>query len=144
MSAPMDDQLEAALADLRAQREKINGFRATTADRKISATSQNRMVSVTVDSQGKLVDLALKGNRYRQLPPAELSALIVQTVREAQDTASKETMAAALALLPEGFGIPGARRRKRDLDEMIEDALRMTEQPIFADEAGPGEPNEAA
>jgi DNA-binding protein YbaB len=144
MSAPMEEQLESAIAELRAEQEKINGFAATMAGKTTEATSRNRMVSAKVDSQGKLVELSLKGNRYRQLAPAELSALVVETVRKAQDAAAKQTMAAALALLPDGFGIPGTHAGERDLDAMFDAAIRLAEEPIFADEAGRGEPEEAA
>ena len=134
MSAPLQDRMESALAELRAQHDKIREFGDAMAARKTEVTSKNRMISATVDSQGRLVDLRFKGNRYRNLAPTELSALVVETVTKAQATASNETMAAAAALVPEGFGFPGLTGGELDLDEMFDAAVRLAEQPIFADE----------
>ena len=52
MSAPLHNRFESALADLRAQQEKIRDFGAAMAARTTSVTSKNRMVSATVDSSG--------------------------------------------------------------------------------------------
>jgi len=109
------------------------------AARTTSVTSKNRMVAATVDSSGRLVELAFKGNRYRNLPPAELSALVVETVAKAQQAASKEAMAAAADLIPEGFGFPGLTGGDVDLDGMFDAAVRLAEQPVFADEAAGGD-----
>jgi hypothetical protein len=80
------------------------------------------------------VELAFTGNRYRSLPPAELSALVVETVTRAQETASKESMAAAADLIPEGFGFPGLAGGDVDLEGMFDAAVRLAEQPVFADD----------
>jgi DNA-binding protein YbaB len=127
--------MESALAELRAQQEKIRDFSVAMAARTTAVTSKNRMVSATVDSGGKLVELAFKGNRYRSLPPAELSALVVETVTKAQETASKESMAAAADLIPAGFGFPGLAGGDVDLEGMFDAAVRLAEQPVFADDA---------
>jgi DNA-binding protein YbaB len=140
MSAPMQDQMEAALAELRAQQEKISEFSAAMAARTTEVTSKNRMISAKVDSQGKLVELSFKGNRYRQIAPAELGTLVVETVAKAQDIATKETMEAAAALMPEGMGLPGAAGR--DVDGMFEAAMRLAEEPLFLDEGTGRESNE--
>ena len=136
MSAPLEDRMESALAELRAQQDKINKFTAAMAERTTEVTSKNRMVAAKVDSQGKLVELSLKGNRYRQMAPAELSALIVETVARAQERAAKETMEAAAALIPEGLGFDGGPLGGRDLDAMFDAAMRLAQEPAFEDEMG--------
>ena len=134
MSAPLHNRLESALADLRAQQEKIRDFSAAMAARTTAVTSKNRMISAKVDSSGRLVELTFKGNRYRNLPPAELSALVIETVTNAQQTALKESMAAAADLMPGGFEVPGLIGGDVDFDGMFDAAVRFAEQPIFADE----------
>ena len=136
MSAPLQERMEAALADLRAQQEKIREFDAAMVGRRTVITSKNRMVSATVDSRGKLVELALKGNRYRSMAPAELGALIVETVGRAQDTALKESLTAAAELIPHAQEFAGLGEGGLDLDGLFEAAVRLGEEPIFADDPG--------
>ena len=135
MSAPLHNRLESALAELRGQQGKIRDFGAAMAARTTAVTSKNRMVSATVNSSGRLVELTFKGNRYRNLPPAELSALVVETVTKAQQTSSREAVTAAAELMPDGFGFPGLSGGDVDLDSMFDAAVRLAEQPVHADEA---------
>jgi DNA-binding protein YbaB len=137
MTSPLRERMEAALADLRAQREKIREFDASVASRKTVMKSKNQMVSATVDSRGKLVELSLKGNRYRTLPPAELASLIVETVAKAQDAALKESLTAAAKLLPDGMRLAGIADGHLDVDRMFDEAIRLAEDPVVAaDSAG--------
>ncbi len=59
MSTSLQNRMESALANLRAQQEKIREFGFLMAERKVAVTSKNRMISATVDSYGRLVDLAM-------------------------------------------------------------------------------------
>jgi hypothetical protein len=131
MSAPMRERLEAAFADLRAQRDKIVEFDAAMKTRRTVVTSKNRMVSATVDCRGKLVELSLKGNRYRSMAPAELAALVVETVATAQDKALKEALAAAAELMPRAAKFAGLADGDLDADRMYEAAVQMVGDPVF-------------
>jgi len=129
--------MEAALAELRAQREKIREFDATVASRKTVMKSKNQMVSATVDSRGKLVELSLKGNRHRSMAPAELASLIVETVAKAQDAALKESLTAAAKLVPDAMRFARLDDGDLDVDRMFDAAIRLAEEPVFApDSAG--------
>jgi len=130
MSTSLQNRMESALANLRAQQEKIREFGFLMAERKVAVTSKNRMISATVDSYGRLVDLAIKGNRYRSLAPAELAKVIVETVAKAQDSAAKQTMAAAAEISPKAFEFGSLTGREFDLDAMFDAAARLAEQPI--------------
>jgi DNA-binding protein YbaB len=98
--------LNEAIADLRAEQSRIQAATEHMSSVTGSAASKDRMVTATVDSQGRLVDLKLAGTRYRKLPPAELTAHIVATVREAQDDAARAAASALSGLLPDGLGLP--------------------------------------
>jgi hypothetical protein len=134
MSAPLHDQMEAALTDLRAQQDRIRDFGAAMAARTTTVASTNRMISVTVDSGGRLTNLSFEGNRYRALAPAELGALVVGTVAEAQEQANQAAMAAMAELLPEALDFSGLAGGELDLDGMVESAVRLAGQPVFGDE----------
>ncbi|MGH3380328.1 MAG: YbaB/EbfC family nucleoid-associated protein [Actinoallomurus sp.] len=139
MSEPLNplNDLDAALAGLRAEQTRIRAasdqMNAVTG----SSTSKDRMISATVDSRGRLVDLKLKGTRYRQLAPAELTARIAETVREAQDSAARTSAETLAGLLPPGLGLPVDG--EFDLDAMFEAAVGAANLPMFDDKKSGGE-----
>jgi DNA-binding protein YbaB len=98
--------LDAAITDLRAEQVRIQAATERMSSITGSAVSKDRAVTATVDSQGRLVDLKLAGERYRRLPPAELAASIVATVRQAQDDALRATTTTLSELMPDGLGLP--------------------------------------
>ena len=100
-----------------------------------SSTSKDKMVTATVDSQGRLVGLTLKGTRYRQLAPAELTSRIVETVRAAQELAARESASMLAGLLPAGLGMP--LDGNFDLDAMFDAAVNAAAEPLFAKETAP-------
>jgi DNA-binding protein YbaB len=106
MSNPPDFDLEHAIADLRAEQARIRAATDHMAKLTGSATSKDRMVTATVDGQGRLVGLKLTGTNYRRLAPAELTSRIVDTVRAAQDDAARASASALAGLLPDGLDLP--------------------------------------
>jgi hypothetical protein len=121
--------LDAAIVDLQAATEHMSSITG-------SAASKDRMVIATVDSQGRLVDLKLAGTRYRKLPPAELTASIVATVRQAQDDAARAAAAALSGLLPEGLGLPVGG--ELDLDAMFDAAVNAARATQNSQEGADG------
>jgi DNA-binding protein YbaB len=113
--------LDDAIVDLRAEQERIKAATEHMSTITGSAVSKDRVVTATVDSQGRLVDLKLAGTRYRKLAPAELTASIVATVRQAQEDAAGAAATALSGLLPEGLGLPVGG--ELDLDAMFDAAV---------------------
>jgi DNA-binding protein YbaB len=98
--------VQAAIANLRAEQTRIQAATDRMTAVTGSSSSKDRMVTATVDGQGRLVELKLTGTRYRQLAPAELAARIARTVRSAQDDAARTAATALAELLPAGLGFP--------------------------------------
>jgi hypothetical protein len=122
--------LSEAIVGLRAEQSRIQAATEHMSSITGSAVSKDRMMTATVDSQGRLVDLKLEGTRYRKLSPAELTARIVATVREAQDDAARAAASALSGLLPDGLGMPVDG--DFDLEAMFDaavSAVRATENP---------------
>jgi DNA-binding protein YbaB len=123
MSAPLHDGMASALSELRAQQEKIAGavdrLQAVTAN----ASTKDKMVTATVDGQGKLVELSFRGRRWRDLAPKELAAKIVEVVADAQDKASAETAGVMSDLVPAGLDLERLRQLGPDLDSMFNEAV---------------------
>ncbi|MDN3358994.1 YbaB/EbfC family nucleoid-associated protein [Actinomadura sp. DC4] len=98
--------VQAAIASLRAEQTRIQAATDRMTAVTGSSSSKDRMVTATVDGQGRLVELKLTGTRYRQLAPVELAARIARTVRSAQDDAARTAATALAELLPAGLGLP--------------------------------------
>jgi DNA-binding protein YbaB len=128
MSVPMPDDMDAALADLRAEQARIEQIDRQLSGTTTSSTSKDRMVTVTVDSQGQLVDLKISGTRYRQIAPAELTARILETAKQAQELARSKTMEAFSEMLPPGLA--EAMKGGFNLDGMIDAAVQAVNDPM--------------
>ena len=135
MTAPIHNRLEAALTELRESQEKIRQFNTAQKEQRTTILSKNRMVSVTVDSGGRLTDLMFKGNRYRNLAPAELASVVKETITRAQVAAEQAVREAASGLLPgDSRGFDGLFGKGLGFDEMFDEAVKLAGQPIFVDE----------
>jgi DNA-binding protein YbaB len=106
MSDADEFDLEHAMADLRAEQARIMAATDQLTKLTGSATSKDRVITATVDGQGRLLELKLTGTNYRRLAPAELTARIADTVRAAQDDAARASASALAGLLPDGLGLP--------------------------------------
>ena len=113
--------LDDAIVDLRAEQARIKAATEHMSTITGSAVSTDRVVTATVDSQGRLVDLKLAGTRDRKRAPAELTASIVATGRQAQEDAAAAAATAWSGLLPEGLGMPVGG--ELDLDSMFDAAV---------------------
>jgi DNA-binding protein YbaB len=127
MVKPPEYDLNAAITDLRAEQARIQAATERMSSITGSAVSKDRAVTVTVDHQGRLVDLKLAGERYRRLPPAELAASIVATVQQAQDEATREAMTTLSGLMPDGLGMPVGG--DLDLEAMFDAAMAAATTP---------------
>jgi DNA-binding protein YbaB len=124
-----------AMADLRAEQARIQAATERMTSVSGSASSKDKMVTATVDGQGRLVELKLAGTRYRQLAAGELTARIVATVRSAQEEAARATASVLSGLLPAGLGMPVDG--ELDLEAMFDAAVASMAQD------GPADPRQA-
>jgi DNA-binding protein YbaB len=103
MSSGFDAMINSMLAELDKQREEMTRLQAAIASVTATATAPKRQVSVTVDARGEVTELKFLNQSYRSMSPAELAAVIVATIRDAQ-----QQVRAALAEQTGGIGPAGA------------------------------------
>ncbi|MFI0469574.1 YbaB/EbfC family nucleoid-associated protein [Saccharopolyspora sp. 5N102] len=143
MSSPLFNEMEAAMAELRAQQDKIREAQEQAQKETTSATSKDRMITVTVDHQQRLTAVKFDGTRYRSLAPAELANRIVELVREAQEDAAGKALAMFAQLAPTGLGsgITDVMGGDFDLDRMFDEAVRQAREmdDLLPDERKDGE-----
>jgi DNA-binding protein YbaB len=134
MSDADEFDLEHAMADLRAEQARIMAATDQLTKLTGSATSKDRVISATVDGQGRLLELKLTGTNYRRLAPAELTTRIADTVRAAQDDAARASASALAGLLPDGLGLPADG--EFDLTAMFDAAVSAATAREGADRDG--------
>ncbi|TQS40622.1 YbaB/EbfC family nucleoid-associated protein [Cryptosporangium phraense] len=135
MSDPLRYDAENALAELRAQQAKIKAAGHALATAEATASSKDKMIEATVNSQGRLIGLKLRGDRYRDLAPAELANKIVEVVAQAQTDAAAAATAAFAGLLP-GIMPDLSTEGGFDFDAMFDEAVEKAKQPMFPGDDG--------
>lgn len=130
MTNPLRYDAENALAELRAQQARIKAAGHALAIAETTASSKDKTIEATVNSQGRLIGMRFRGDRYRDLAPAELASRIVEVVRQAQTDASTAATAAFSGLLP-GI-LPDLNAEDGfDFDAMFDEAVEKAKQPLF-------------
>jgi hypothetical protein len=102
MTSGFESAINEAMAELEKQRGELvrlsQGFNEITGE----ARSKRRQVSATVDARGDVVGLTFHGTGYRNLPPAELASVIVDTIRTARAAAQDRLWEELGDVMPEG------------------------------------------
>ncbi|MDQ0808596.1 DNA-binding protein YbaB [Streptomyces sp. B3I7] len=84
MTEPIKDRLARAISELEETRQAVDRaerqLRATT----VTVRSKDRSVEVIVDAQGHLDDVRFLNGKYRTMGAAQLSAALIEAVRQAQ------------------------------------------------------------
>jgi DNA-binding protein YbaB len=123
MFSSFENQMTEAMRELRDKQGEIAAALGKLHETTASATSKDRMLTATVDAQGKLTDLAFNGKRWREMAPKELGAKIVEVVADAQQQAALRTSELMAGLVPTGFDLEQLRTVGPDLESMIDDAI---------------------
>ncbi len=76
-------QVDQWVARAKAKAERYQAMQAAVVQVKVTESSKDGMVTVTVDSAGNLSDLRIT-DRVRELPGAQVAAAVLDTVRRAQ------------------------------------------------------------
>jgi DNA-binding protein YbaB len=94
------DEVAQLLADYRRGREQLASVQRTLMSIAESATSQDGLVTATVDSTGTLCGLTIADEAYRRHRPTELADTILRTTRSAALKAAERARRALAPVLP--------------------------------------------
>ncbi|MDQ2589060.1 YbaB/EbfC family nucleoid-associated protein [Saccharothrix yanglingensis] len=123
MTTPLHNEMAAALAELREQQTRITEAVTRLKAAEVTATSDDRLLQATVDSQGRLTELKFTGRRWRDLAPKELAARLVDVVNRAQDKAAEQSAGMVAGLMPAGMDLDALRAGAPGLDALFEAAI---------------------
>jgi hypothetical protein len=125
VTSGFESAISEAMAELDKQRAELvrlsQGFGEITGD----ARSKRRQVSVTVDASGEVTHLAFHGTGYRNLPPAELAGIIVDTIRTARAAAHERLWEELGDVLPGGGEMAQAVSGNLDLAKNLGESLTL-------------------
>lgn len=88
------ERMRAGLGDLQRQLARLQ----------VTVTSDDELVTATVDSRGQLTALVLSPRAYRETDPRDLAATITTTVRRASAQATDQVTSLMSDYLPQGGG----------------------------------------
>ncbi|MEU4556720.1 YbaB/EbfC family nucleoid-associated protein [Micromonospora violae] len=128
MSSPLNNRFEQAYAEFEEQKNAISEFEQRLAEKVSTLTAKNRAVSVTVDGQGDVVEIKFPTMAYRKMAPAELSALLVETIDAARMQAREGTNELLQTFLPSGMASFDLLNNPVDFEEIMSEAMRAADR----------------
>jgi DNA-binding protein YbaB len=116
---PVDHQAEVdqLMADYRRSREQLVAAQRGMAAIRVTATSHDELVTVTVGPRGTLIDLVIDEQAYRRLRPSELAELIVRTTDVAVAGATRRMHDQLAPVLPAGSDPDAVLNGRADLTD---------------------------
>lgn len=142
MTSPLRDQLDAAMTEVRAYQEKLLAARREAGEATVSVRSKDRMFTVTLGGQGELRDIKFHTTDYGSMPPAQLSALLVETVNSAREQLAAKVRATFEPLSGVGTALRTSMTGGSELDGVLGPLREMLRPP--GDEGKDGRPPRAA
>jgi DNA-binding protein YbaB len=99
--------VDAALAALAEERRRLEELQEKVAETSTVVHSKDRVLSATFDGRGELNTLTFNGTKYRRLAPAELAAMIKDTLAAGRSQALEKlgSMMGTVVLPGVKFGV---------------------------------------
>jgi YbaB/EbfC DNA-binding family len=142
MGPGFDSILNETMAELERQRNHLTQLHHSLSEVNGSALSKRRQVSVTVDARGDITELKFHGLAYRKLSPAELADIIVDTIRQAQQTARTTVLESLGDSLPADAEVADIVSGHYDWSAALEEALTLPQSLIDLISSGPSSRDE--
>lgn len=122
MTAPLQNNLDELQAELVRQRQALGDMQRRLAETKVTITSRNHAVSVSLDGQGNVVEIKFPSSKYRAMAPTELGALLVETIGQARTELTGQ-LAEFLGQLMPGTAVLEALNGDFNVETMLDDAI---------------------
>jgi DNA-binding protein YbaB len=127
-----DEIIKQATDELRQTQVRLGEAREKIMESQTKASSPDGTIVVVLNGQGDLSSITFKTAKWRRMSPAELGALLVQTINRAREQGREDLMKTYGSFMPKGFGMLSSHDGEWSLDKMFDDAMR-TANEILAD-----------
>lgn len=128
MSSPYDEAINQMMADYQRQLENLTEHQRRMSEITGTAASQRKSVSVTVGSQGQILELKFPTDAYREMAPMELANVIAETFNAARAQVQKQQQELMTANAPTGMDLSKMFGPDSDLGKVL------PRNPIMSDE----------
>jgi YbaB/EbfC DNA-binding family protein len=122
--APDADDLAAAMDTYHRRRAGLSRLPEAMAGVRATAMAPRQVVSATVGARGEVVEIKFPSNAYRNLPPTELSAVIVRTIEQARQKALQAAAEVLDPLLPPALSARDLLSGTADLERLLHTETR--------------------
>jgi DNA-binding protein YbaB len=120
-----NERIESLFEQYKKQREGFGALQQKMQAITVTTTSPRREVSVTVGHGGVVSDVSFPTGAYRRLAPAELTALIMQTMNAAKEQAQEQAAAIIAPMLPQGMNAKDLLNGRASADMLMPPQPRM-------------------
>jgi DNA-binding protein YbaB len=124
MSVDPQADFESAVAELRRTQERIKSVSENLRAKPTEVSSKDKMVTVAVDERGEVTSITFNTAKFRRMAPAELGAVLVETIRQARAVSRDRLMSAYKPLLPPGLDMSAMMTGKFNVDKMFDEAVK--------------------
>ncbi|MEU1518964.1 YbaB/EbfC family nucleoid-associated protein [Streptomyces sp. NPDC005811] len=107
---PVEERLAQAMEALESTRAAVAAADERLRAASVTVLSKDRSVEVTVGPQGEVTALKFSDGKYRAMAPAQLSAVILQTLGEARSRMARQVLDTYRPIsesVPQLTGVPG-------------------------------------
>ncbi len=125
MSSPYDEQIEELLAEYRDAREQAAETRRRINEVQATVTAPRQVVKITVGAQGQVTALDFPTAAYRNLPPKELSKVIMATLEQARAQALSKVSEVTLGRMLGGVSPADLLQGRFDPRSLLPDDLEL-------------------
>ncbi|WP_176930749.1 YbaB/EbfC family nucleoid-associated protein [Actinacidiphila guanduensis] len=107
------------MTEMRGYAEKLDAARTEAIAATMSVRSKDRILTVTVTGQGELKDIQFHSTDYAAMAPAQLSAVLVETINSARKELSEKIRGLFSPLENGGSALRSVLTGGSDLDRMV-------------------------
>jgi len=126
------ESFQEAVNELRHSQERLRSLRDQMQSKTTKVTSKDGMVTVTLDGKSEVTSIAFNTAKFRRMAPAELGAVLVETVNRARSEGRARVVDAYRSMFPSGMDIDAIMAGKFSVDKIFDDAVRRADA-IMAD-----------
>jgi DNA-binding protein YbaB len=132
MNAQPHESFQEAVNELRRSQERLRSLRKEMQGKATKVTSKDGMVTVALDGRSEVTSIAFNTAKFRRMAPAELGAVLVETINRARGEGRSRVIDAYRSMFPAGMDIDAIMAGKFDVDKIFDDAAHRA-AAIMAD-----------
>ena len=123
MSVLPHESFEEAVNELRRSQERMRSLREEMQSKATKVTSKDGMVTVILDGKNEVTSITFNTAKFRRLAPAELSAVLVETISRARAEGRARIVDSYRSMFPDGLDIDAIMAGKFSVDKIFDDAM---------------------